>query len=73
MIDLTAVFAVQVCGYSVMSNHLHVVVFTIPRLAETWSAREVARRGLLLFPSKKPPLLEFDEAVDVKVSRRFVC
>ena len=49
---LADLFAIEVAAYSVMSNHLHVVLRTSPTRAEAWSAREVARRWLRLFPRK---------------------
>jgi REP element-mobilizing transposase RayT len=50
--ELAGVFAVEVHSYSVMSNHLHVVVRTLPQRVEGWSDEEVARRWLWLFPGR---------------------
>ena len=47
--ELAAGYAVEVAAYSVMSNHLHVVVRTRPDWVEAWSDREVAGRWLKLF------------------------
>jgi REP element-mobilizing transposase RayT len=47
---LADIFAVAVAvavwawGYSVMSNHLHVVVELMPQAAVVWSADDVAAR-----------------------------
>ena len=46
-------FAVDVCDYSIMSNHLHLVLRTRPDLVDTWSDEEVARRWWTLFPKRK--------------------
>ena len=46
-------FAVDVCDYSIMSNHLHLVLRTRPDLVDTWSDEEVARRWWTLFPRRK--------------------
>ena len=46
-------FAVDVCDYSIMSNHLHLVLRTRPDLVDTWSDVEVARRWWTLFPKRK--------------------
>lgn len=46
---VSAVFAVELCAYAVMSNHYHVVVCIDQRQAQAWSAREVAERWLTLF------------------------
>jgi REP element-mobilizing transposase RayT len=48
--ELAGIFAIDVCGYAVLSNHLHVVLWTEPARAGAWSRREVARRWLRLFP-----------------------
>jgi hypothetical protein len=48
--ELGEVFAVSIWGYAVMSNHLHVVVQTLPEVASGWSDLEVAERWVRLFP-----------------------
>lgn len=45
-------FAVEICGYSILSNHLHVVVRLRPDLAAAWTDEEVARRWWRLFPRR---------------------
>jgi putative transposase len=47
---LGGIFAVDVCAYTVMENHYHVVVRTCPGRVVGWSDEEVARRWLTLFP-----------------------
>ena len=49
---LAGLFAVEVHSYSVMSNHLHVVVRTLPQQVPGWDDVEVARRWLWLFPGR---------------------
>ena len=51
MRELAGLFAIDVCGYSVMSNHLHLVLRTRPDLADQWSAEDIARRWCGIFPS----------------------
>ena len=46
---LAGVFAIEVCAYAVMSNHCHLVLWTRPAVAESWSPEEVARRWLRVF------------------------
>jgi REP element-mobilizing transposase RayT len=48
--ELTGFFAVEVHSYSVMSNHLHVVVRNQPDWVKGWKDEEVARRWLWFFP-----------------------
>jgi len=51
--ELAGIFGVSVWGYAVMSNHLHVVVQTLPEVVASWSADEVAERWLRLFPRQE--------------------
>ena len=51
---LSSLFAIDICAYAVMSNHLHIVVKLCPTQAESWSNTEVVERWLSLF---KGPLL----------------
>jgi REP element-mobilizing transposase RayT len=50
--DLAGLFAIEVCGYSVMSNHLHLVLRNRPDIAEQWSADEIALRWCKVFPPR---------------------
>jgi REP element-mobilizing transposase RayT len=50
---LAGVFGVDILGFAVMSNHLHVVVRTRPDVVKTWSDEDVARRWWRLFPKRK--------------------
>lgn len=43
-------FALEVLGFAIMSNHMHLVVKTQPRWAERWSEREIAERWAALYP-----------------------
>ncbi len=43
-------FGIVVGGYAILSNHLHVVVKTMPEWAKDWTREEVARRWLRLHP-----------------------
>lgn len=51
--ELAGIFAIDVCAYAVMSNHLHVILRTRPDVAEAWSDDELARRWWRLFPRRK--------------------
>ena len=47
--ELAGLFAIEVCGYSVMSNHLHLVLRNRPDIAGLWSADEIALRWCRIF------------------------
>jgi REP element-mobilizing transposase RayT len=53
LMELAECFAVGIYAYAVMSNHLHVVVLVDPDVAGSWSAEEVARRWVRLFPVRE--------------------
>lgn len=50
---LTENFALSVCGYAVMDNHLHVLIRLDPARTEEWDAGEVARRWIGVYPPRK--------------------
>ena len=50
---LAGVFGVEVMGFSVMSNHFHVILRTRPDVVGQWSDDEVARRWWELFPRRR--------------------
>lgn len=47
---LVEVFAVEVCGYAIMDNHLHLILRNRPDLVASWSDKEVAIRWRNLYP-----------------------
>jgi len=49
LLALADIFGVAIWGYAVMSNHLHVVVQTLPEAVAEWSDMEVASRWIRLF------------------------
>ena len=50
--ELAEIFAVAVGGFSVMDNHLHVLVRLDPEVAHGWSDLEVVQRWGRLFPPR---------------------
>ena len=48
ILSLSDLFAIDLYGYAVMSNHYHVVVCVCPDRLTTWSNEEVAQRWLTL-------------------------
>src|SRR6185437_9016313 len=64
--ELAEIFAVSVAGFSVMDNHLHVLVRLDPETAATWSDDDVVRRWGRLFPPRdkaRRPLPVSDDCV----------
>jgi hypothetical protein len=56
--ELGEIFACGIYSYAVMSNHLHLVVHMSPITAHDWSASEVARRWVKLYPAPSAELCE---------------
>jgi len=52
--ELVGIFAIEVCGFSVMDNHLHVVVRLEPERVKSWTNLEVAQRWGRLYPPRGP-------------------
>jgi len=50
---LAGQFAIDVIGFSVMSNHFHTILRNRPDVVAAWSDGEVARRWWNLFPSRR--------------------
>ncbi len=55
MVFLSRIFVLDVIGYSVQSNHIHIILRTRPDIAGNLSPQEIACRWLRLFP---PPLFK---------------
>ncbi len=52
--EIASFFAIEVCGYAVMSNHLHLVLRSRPDLVRRWTDEEVALQWRRLFPARDP-------------------
>ena len=52
---LAAQFGIDVIGFSVLSNHFHVVLRNRPDVVATWPDEEVAQRWRMLCPLRKQP------------------
>ncbi len=50
--ELAQIFAVTVGGFSVLENHLHVLVRLDPDIASAWSDEDVVRRWGRLYPPR---------------------
>jgi len=49
LLELAQIFAIEVCGYSVMASHNHLVLHVDQSLAESWTTQEVVERWHGLF------------------------
>lgn len=50
---LASIFGIDCLTYSVMSNHLHLVLRSRPDIVALWSNEEIAHRWLRLFPKRR--------------------
>jgi REP element-mobilizing transposase RayT len=50
---LAGEFGIEVLGFAVMSNHLHVILRSRPDVVAEWSDDEVARRWWNIFPKRR--------------------
>lgn len=50
---LAGIFAIDVIGFSVMSNHFHLILRNRPDVVNTWPNSEVAQRWWNLFPKRR--------------------
>ena len=48
--ELNSLFAVSVAGFSMMDNHLHLLLRVDPDVAKAWTPSEVVQRWLKLYP-----------------------
>jgi REP element-mobilizing transposase RayT len=66
--QLASIFAIEVCGYAVMSNHIHVVLRTRPDLVQNWTDSEVATRWLRLPPMHDLKAENADEPSELDIN-----
>jgi REP element-mobilizing transposase RayT len=50
---LASVFAIDCLTYTVMSNHIHLVLRSRPDIVRQWTDQQVAHRWLTLFPKRR--------------------
>lgn len=50
---LASAFGIDCLTYTVMHNHIHLVLRSRPDVVKFWSDKEVARRWLMLFPCRR--------------------
>jgi REP element-mobilizing transposase RayT len=61
LILLASVMAIDIEGFCIMANHLHLIVRNRPDVAGKWSPEEIARKWLQLCPPYKPGTREVVE------------
>ncbi len=66
---LTANFAVSVGGFAILDNHLHVLTRLDPEDAVNWSAEEVVRRWITIYPPLSVDLAD-EQVVQVWVEQQ---
>ena len=64
---LAAQFGLDVLGFSVMSNHIHVVLRNRPDVVQNWSDADVARRWWNVFPKRRDKHGNALEPTDVEL------
>jgi hypothetical protein len=52
---LASVFGIDCLTYTVLHNHLHIVLRSRPDVVAAWTDEDVARRWLRLFPKRRKP------------------
>jgi REP element-mobilizing transposase RayT len=72
LLELGQIFAVEVGGFAIMANHLHLMVRTQPDWAEAWSNEEVARRWLALYPQVGAALRDAGVTSEREIVQRLV-
>ena len=73
---LASVFGIDCLTYTVMSNHMHLVLRSRPDVVASWSDDEVARRWLRLFPRRRDkdgsPAVPLKPEIDMIVNQKKV-
>ncbi len=73
ILELGDIFATGIYAFAVMSNHVHVVLHMHPATANSWSADDVAKRWVRLFPASTPELCEQKVAAIVENPALIAC
>ena len=51
--ELAGIFGIDVLGFAIMGNHLHVILRNRPDVVKTWTDEQIARRWWNLFPKRR--------------------
>lgn len=60
ILELAGFFAIEIYGYSVMSNHYHIVLRVVPEEVTSWSDEVIARNWIALTPRKTDNAINLD-------------
>jgi hypothetical protein len=71
--QLAAVFAIEVCAFSIMANHYHTILRTRPDIVAKWSDLEVAARWLTLFPRRSGPRGKIMSSIEEQIHALAQC
>jgi REP element-mobilizing transposase RayT len=65
---LSTLFAIDLCAYAVLSNHIHIVAKLCPEQSEKWSTDETLQRWTSLFkgPLLVQKYLKGDDLLDIE-------
>lgn len=58
LFKLAKVMAIDLVAHSILPNHFHLLLKIRPDIAKRWKPREIARRYLMLYPTKRENLPE---------------
>ena len=53
LIQFAQAFGVDLLGFALLSNHIHLILRTRPDVVATWSDNEVARRWMMICPHRR--------------------
>ena len=66
--ELSSIFVIDICGYAVMSNHLHIILRTRPDLVNDMESDEVAKRWYKLFPKRRTKKGKPEEPTELEIA-----
>jgi len=67
LIELADIFLIDVCGFAIMDNHLHVILRNRPDLSGSCSDQEIANRWWRLFPKRRNHLNQPETPTDFEL------
>ncbi|XZE20630.1 transposase [Pirellulaceae bacterium SH449] len=65
--NLAKSMGIDLLGYSILSNHYHLILRSRPDIVATWDDSEIARRWLMLCPKRKKPDGSADEPNELEL------